>query len=132
MKGLNRLKWFAVCLVAVACDPGDKDINYTSIKGLWKCEETDEYSNVKIFNTDIDEVLNYENAFIISNFHNVGEDLFIRVTVSDYQLMIPSQSVNTLFVSGNGEIRIDFKTIVTEYTIETEGQQFTYIARFFR
>jgi len=115
-----------ILLFAFSCSPNNDDIQYTSISGIWECEEVNQTSDIIRFNTDIDKVVLYDNAFIISNFHNLGEDVFIRVSAIDNELQIPDQSVSNLVVWGSGVISPDFRTIEANYTIDSGNGRDVY------
>lgn len=90
-------------LLAFACTDSS-ETDYSTISGLWNCEEVDENSNIRYYSIDIDNVVNHDNVFIISNFHKAGNDLFIRVTVSDDELSVPKQAIGNYVVEGEGVI----------------------------
>jgi len=120
-------------IVALFYSCSDKqDIIYTGIEGLWKCDEIDDQSKVSNFNIDIENIKNYDNIFIISNFHNTGEDTYIRASVSDSTLIISKQAYEFIQVEGIGRISSDFKLIELEYIITDEAITMSYQAVFYR
>jgi hypothetical protein len=131
MKKLKNLKWLLFFVLTASCNSNENTI-YTSIAGIWRCEENDEYSQVKIFSVDIQSLHNYNDAFIISNFHNVGEDEYIRVNTDDSLLYIPTQSIAGIIVNGEGLISPDFKTVTLQYSIDDAGNSMSYNATLHR
>jgi hypothetical protein len=119
-------------LVVLACNDTEKDIVYTDIDGIWKCEEVDDKTKVLAFNVDIEQVINYDDTYIISNFHNTGEASFIRVSVIKDRLIIARQSLGNTLVTGEGIISPDFKRIALEYDIDSGSSSASYQATFFR
>jgi hypothetical protein len=131
MKRINYI--LPVVIIAFILSCTDKqDIIYSGIEGLWKCEELDEQSNVSNFNVDIENVKNYDNIFIISNFHNTGEDTYIRASVNDSIITISKQAYEFIQVEGIGKISSDFKLIELNYIITDESRTMSYQAVFYR
>jgi len=131
MRWLNSSILWGGILLLTACS-AEKENSYTSIAGLWECEEIDETVSILIFSVDIDNVINYDDTFIISNFHDTGDNYFIRVSVVDDKLHIPRQSLLNLIVHGEGTISSDFKRIEAEYTIDDGGRTANFLATFSR
>lgn len=131
MKKLNKVLLLSVFIVILGCN-SNKPETYTTISGLWKCEEIDELASVKIFHVDIDKVRSYDDAFIMSNFHNAGEETFIRVSVTGSKLILPNQYLQNILIEGEGNIGIEYKIITAEYSIEDGGRTANYIATFYR
>lgn len=123
----NSIKILAIFLLLILsnCAKESNDGVYTGITGLWQCEEFDEQGQIQAFYIDIDAVRGYEQVFLFSNFHNLGDFEFIRVTQDQSSLEIPRQNIGSLICFGNGSVSDDYKKILLEYSIDN-GQVIRY------
>ena len=130
MKWLNLRVLILISIggVIFACQDNNSEKTYTNIAGIWRCEEIDPQNNIRVFNIDIESVKDYDNAFIVSNFHNVGEEYYIRLSVSNNQMVIPKQSLGLVLVAGQGEIESDYQRMLLEYSIDEDGITYTFYA----
>lgn len=131
MKKSTSLVLF-LALMVMACTESSKNTDYSTISGIWNCEEFDQYSNVRNYIVDIDNVVGYDNIFIISNFHKAGDDLFVRATVSENTLLIPQQAIGNYIVAGEGTITTDNKRINLQYTVNAGGGIKIYESVYYR
>lgn len=87
-----------------------------SISGAWRCFEESElgYRNysVSIFRAGSGYDTTY---FIISNFHNLGQELETLVQLKDTVISI--KMMDGYSVSGTGYVRKNFKEIIWDYSV---------------
>ncbi|MBN2485371.1 MAG: hypothetical protein JXB34_05320 [Bacteroidales bacterium] len=121
-----------IVIGALACTDNSSEKNYSTISGLWNCDEIDEYSALRNYIVDIDNVVNSNNIFIIVNFHNAGNDFFVRATVNEENLIISKQAIGNYLVEGTGIISPDNKRIELEYKVFQESSIRVYQCLYWR
>ena len=131
MKYLNKIPFAWLLLLAFSCE-NEGPAEFTSISGIWRCEEIDETAAVRIFNLDIDKVQSYDDTFLILNFHNAGESDYVRAYSTGDTLQIPLQGLKNFIVSGKGIIAPDFKLLTLDYVIYNNETTRHYSANCFR
>lgn len=112
---IKHLFIYATCisLFSISCN---KDDSYTSISGIWTCEEINPIEGIRIYNVDIERRKSADSQFIINNFHNMGNNNFVFAIQDGDSLFIDRQSVFTeSFDNGIGVIDSEKKRIELVY-----------------
>ena len=107
-----------ICLasiLALACNPVNPEVDYTSLDGIYTCQESSSHTGVREYFTEIDRVAGAEDQYIISNFHNLGENEFIFTELENDTLWIFNQAITDISVNGKGVVDPDFRTINLYY-----------------
>jgi hypothetical protein len=105
----------SIIFILLACDTDNK--NYKTLVGGWKCTEL----NTETLNSyiiEIDRKVQSDTIYIISNFHNLGHDIFVNIYSSNFNITIPKQWVNDIFLYGSGTISNDYSELKIEYVLE--------------
>ena len=100
----NSLFLLPFLFLFISCEPEKTDKIYTSLEGIYSCEENSAYYGQKKYIIEIDEVSSQDNVFIISNFHDQGYAEFIYANLRNDSIFIQNQVISNLFVNGKGLI----------------------------
>jgi len=118
MMKMNRLFTLAILLyvlITSGCDLRNEDINYTSPEGIYTSEENSVVSGYRKYLIELQEVNNLPGTYIISNFHNSGDDEFLYSEMQGDSVFISNQIISDMTVNGSGKISADFSTIRLTY-----------------
>jgi hypothetical protein len=99
----------------LSCERDQPPVSYTSISGIYTCQESSSYSGVRQYPVEIDRVRDTDNQYSISNFHNKGENEFVFAELTDDTLRIFQQAISDISVNGKGPVSDDLRTIMLEY-----------------
>jgi hypothetical protein len=114
---LNNPVWILcifLCL-ATACENNTEPRNYTSISGLYTCQEISPHAGLKKYIVEVDKVVNQESLYIISNFHNQGSNEFLYAELKGDTLVLFNQAISNISVNGEGPVAADFRSINLNY-----------------
>lgn len=81
---------------------------------------------------EIDRVRDREDLFIISNFHNAGENEFIYMELSGDSVLINNQAVSGLIINGRGAVGEQYRIIDLYYETDDAVTILDYYARYSR
>ena len=118
-------------LIAASCEDKPENV-YTSIEGVYTCNERSAHAGIRNFLVEIDKVQAEQNLYIIDNFHNLGDNQFIRGELDGDTLFINNQIIGNLTVNGKGAISSDFKQIEFTYITYDRFVELDYYATFQR
>jgi len=104
---------FAV--VSTSCDKNSPPGDYSSVEGIYTCQESSPHSGLRQYPVEIDKVKGSENLYIIVNFHNKGQSEFLYAELDDDLLLISNQFISNIRVDGEGTVDSDFKSIQLNY-----------------
>lgn len=119
-------------MMAASCDSNKTSGDYSSIVGIYTCQESSAHSGVRQYPVEIDRVKNSEDQYIILNFNNKGENEFLFAQQSNDTLLIDNQAIAELVVNGKGLIGKDFKSIQLSYLTDDGLTILDYYATFSR
>lgn len=113
---IKHLTGLVVCLALLsACDknplPGELD----DLTGVFSCQESSTYSGIRKYLVEFDQVANSPGQYIISNFHNQGDNEFIYADYQNDTLWIINQLLGDLRINGKGPVNPDFRTVSLYY-----------------
>jgi hypothetical protein len=133
-KKLNKLllSMSVIFLLGSSCETDKPPVNYTSIEGIYTCQETSAHSGVREYIVEVDRVKDHETLYIISNFHNKGENEFLFAELAQDTLIIFNQAISNLSVNGKGSIGHDFKSIHLLYETDDGIIALDYMASYTR
>ncbi|MEZ5069770.1 MAG: hypothetical protein R2751_02080 [Bacteroidales bacterium] len=103
-----------LCLAA-SCDTENPEVDYTDIAGVFTCSESSAHSGIRKYIVEIDKVNDQTDLYIVSNFHNQGQNEFLWMERDGNLLQIDQQGISGLNVDGTGSLSEDFRTIVLNY-----------------
>ena len=98
-----------------SCENENPPVTFTSVSGLYTCQETSAHAGLRRYFVEIDPVKDQENLFIISNFHNKGENEFLFAELVADTLHIFNQAITEISVNGKGVIAVDYREISLFY-----------------
>ena len=112
----------ALCLTLLSACNGDEPVDYSTIKGSWRCVETSSLSGTRTYSVDIYRLKTDTTAYLISNFHNVSFDgeFDVKAKLSGNKLTIATQTIGSTQIkieSGSGTVDANRRQIVMDYTI---------------
>ena len=107
-------------------------VTYTSIIGLYTCLETSPHAGIRKYIVEIDRVRDHENLYIISNFHNKGENEFLYAELEQDTVVIFNQVISNISVNGKGPIGDEFRSIDLFYETDDGITSLDYIASYTR
>lgn len=119
-------------LLVVACDRNTDPITPTSITGVYTCQESSPHSGIRKYFVEIDKVKDTENLYIISNFHNKGENEFLFSELDQDTLWIINQAITEISVEGKGSVESDFRSIYLYYETDDGITVLDYYANYTR
>jgi len=125
----------AVCITAAmtgACDRNTEPITPTDITGIYNCQESSPHSGLRTYLVEIDKVNETESTYIISNFHNKGENEFLFAEFIQDSLKIFNQAISELSVNGKGPVEADFRSIYLYYETDDGITVLDYYANYTR
>lgn len=109
--------------------------NFTSIKGGWRCIESSSFGE-RTYLINIEKINNNRNEYLISNFHNVGEDgtLDVKAVLTGSILTLSDQALGTgqQLKSGGGMVDSTFKQMTINYVVTNGSSTIGYSALFTR
>ncbi len=134
MKKKHRINASLLILVpiflAASCEE-KQATTYTTVEGLYVCNERSAHAGVHNYFVEIDKVSTQQNLYIINNFHNAGENQFIYAELVADTLVINDQGFgNFLSVSGKGAVSDNFKKVEFSYYTFDGVVQLDYYATF--
>jgi len=92
------------------------------IEGQWKCDESSQiYKSTESFYwVYIDPDPDDSTKVIISNFYDLGNDIYIHARLSNFSLSIASQTTKDDYtiLSGSGTISSNYKVINWSYKVD--------------
>ena len=137
-KELRKRKTFNVVLLFfplffLSCEEEKTEKDYSSLEGVYSCEENSPYTGYRKYIVEIDKVASQNNVFIISNFHNQGHADFIYVNLlNDSLLLIENQVISNLFINGEGIVNDALSEIQLIYNVDDGNQEIEYFATYKR
>ncbi len=127
LKQMNTLKLLALLFISTtffSCidepTPPVTDLR-AEISREWDVTENDGNFTLD-FKATITKDASDETKILISNFHNLGNDITAYAIVySTNSLEIPTQTIGNTIIQGTGEISATYEKIVWTYTAEEEN-----------
>lgn len=104
--------------LGTSCEPNDPPGNYSSIEGIYTCKESSAHTGLRQYPVEIDRVKDTEGLYIISNFHNQGENEFLFAELTGDTLRISNQAITDISVNGKGPVESDFRSIHLNYVTD--------------
>ncbi|MCG8700117.1 MAG: hypothetical protein MI922_18820 [Bacteroidales bacterium] len=107
-------------------DPINEETIVDDIEGTWKCEETSNKfkSTESFYKVYIEPLDDIPTEFIISNFYDLGNDVFAKIIFSGEHITIPEQSLNSGYtIHGSGSINKSRKTMELTYSVDDGSGQ---------
>jgi hypothetical protein len=118
-------------LLAASCEERPENV-YSNIEGVYTCNERSAHAGISNFLVEIDKVAGEQDLYIIDNFHNMGDNEFIRTELVGDTLFINNQIIGNLTVNGKGAVNSDFKRIEFTYITYNRILELDYFATFKR
>lgn len=115
-------------VAGIACEQQKPPANFSSIEGIFKCQESSVHAGARNYLVEIDKVKDEEGLFIISNFHNAGENEFLYAELDADTLRIFNQVISSLTVNGKGPVGSDFRSISLFYITDDGTTVLDYFA----
>ncbi len=113
---IGLLTGLLALLLFVSCDHNEgQEADYSDIPGVYSCQEASAYGGIRKYIVEVDAVNGRDDLYIISNFHNKGQNEFLYVERRDQELDINQQTITDLYVDGSGSIADDFSRIKLSY-----------------
>jgi len=106
---------FLMALFLITCDRNSDSIDPTGLTGVYTCQESSVHSGVRKYFIEIDKVKDAEDLYIISNFHNLGENDFIYAGYIRDTLWIDNQILGGVKIDGEGPVEGNFRSIFLYY-----------------
>ena len=116
---------FLLSLTLLACG-NNNDIVYSDIEGLYSCDENSPNLGYRKYIIEIQEVAAQENAYIMANFHNLGDNEFVYLEHIGDSVFINNQIIQQYFIDGKGFVNEDFTGISLTYTTNDGTQELEY------
>ncbi|MFZ5939726.1 MAG: hypothetical protein ACOYXB_04055 [Bacteroidota bacterium] len=102
-------------LLSGGCDPNKGPDTFSSPEGIYSCQENSVYSGYRKYLVELNRKQDNTSVYIISNFHNQGDNEFVYATIIGDSIYISDQLISNLLVSGKGKVDNDFKQITLQY-----------------
>ncbi len=130
----NKLFILIPLLVSMgaSCDQTTTPGDYTSIEGVYTCQESSPHAGLRQYPVEIDKVNDAENLYIIVNFHNKGESEFLYAELDIDTLRITSQVISNIRVDGLGVVADEFRSIQLNYLTDDGAAILDYYSTYSR
>jgi len=129
-------RWMIIPLLFVglctSCDENSPSGDYTSIEGIYTCQESSPHAGVRQYPVEIDKVNDSENLYIIVNFHNKGQNEFLFAELDVDVLLISNQIISDIRVEGEGLVDEEFKSIQLNYFTDDGINELDYYSSYTR
>lgn len=115
---MNRTLLMILVLAFSLNSCNDKQTDFTTIEGTWRCQEYNPLSGQRVYLVDIERSNKDTTQYLISNFYNVDFNEFVFAYRKDLKLTIPQQAIVSVIVkSGTGTISEDLLEIDFDYIV---------------
>jgi len=129
-------KWILILLMILSlgasCEQNDPPADYTSIEGIFTCQESSPHEGIRSYLVEIDSVKDTDGLYIISNFHNKGANEFLYTDLDRDTLFIFNQAISDISVEGKGPVGSDFRSIQLNYVTDDGVTILDYYATYSR
>lgn len=117
--------------MCVSCDETGSG-NYTSIEGVYTCQESSPHAGTRQYPVEIDKVKDSENLYIIVNFHNKGQSEFLYAELDINTLRISNQIISDIRVEGEGQVAEEYRSIQINYLTDDGNSILDYYSSYTR
>lgn len=128
-------RWFLIIpllgSMCISCDETGTG-NYTSIEGVYSCQESSPHAGMRQYPVEIDKVKDSENLYIIVNFHNKGQSEFLYAELDIDTLRISNQVIQNIRVDGQGFIEEEYRSIQLNYLTDDGAAILDYYSAYTR
>jgi len=135
LKRKNRIIVLLLSILLFSCTDNNDSIDYSSIKGGWRCIESSEQGE-RTYLIDVYKKQSETTTYLVSNFHKVGYDSFddILITVVGNKITIANQPLGSgqQLKAGSGTVSADFKQMSIQYRVTNGSTEIGYTANFTR
>jgi hypothetical protein len=135
IKAGNFGRWFILIPllagICVSCDETGTG-NYTSVEGIYTCQESSPHAGVRQYPVEIDKVKDSEDLYIIINFHNKGENEFVYAELEIDTLRISNQTLVDIRVDGKGIVAEEYRSIHLNYLTDDGTTLLDYYSTYSR
>lgn len=118
-----------------SCTDNNDPIDYSSIKGSWRCIESSEMGD-RTYLIDVYKKKNETTDYLISNFHKVGYESFddVEIELVGTKISIADQPLGAgqQLKEGSGTVSADFKQMTIQYQVINGSTTIGYSAIFTR
>jgi len=115
---MNRILLMILLLAFSLNSCNDKQTDFTTIEGTWRCQEYNPLSGQRVYLVDIERSNKDTTQYLISNFYNVDFNEFVFAYRKELKLTIPQQAIVSVIVkSGTGTISEDLLGIDFDYIV---------------
>jgi hypothetical protein len=129
-------RWFLMTTLLVgvctSCNETGPSGDYTSIEGVYTCQESSPHAGLRQYPFEIDKVNDSENLYIIVNFHNKGESEFLYAELDIDTLRITNQVISNIRVDGFGLVDKEFRSIQINYLTDDGTALLDYYSSYSR
>lgn len=115
-----------------SCNETGPSGDYTSIEGVYTCQESSPHAGQRQYPVEIDKVNDSENLYIIVNFHNKGESEFLYAELDINTLRITNQTISNIRVDGEGTVDEEFRSIRLDYLTDDGASILDYYSSYTR
>jgi hypothetical protein len=109
---------FLCFILLTACNKDPFNGELDDLTGVFSCQESSTHSGLRKYLVEFDPVANSPDQYIISNFHNQGDNEFIYADYHNDTLWIINQLSGDLRINGKGPVDPDFRTVRLYYEID--------------
>lgn len=104
------------CLALLtACNKDPLPGELTNLAGVYSCQESSTYTGIRKYLVEFDQVNDSPGQYIISNFHNGGDNEFIFADYQNDTLWIINQLIGDMRINGKGPVAQDFRRVQLYY-----------------
>jgi hypothetical protein len=114
-KSIEKVIFIMILCLVTGCEQENPPGSYASIEGIFSCRESSAHTGSRQYLVEIDKVHDEDDLYIISNFHNRGENEFIYTEYTSDTIHIFNQVLENMTINGKGIISGDYRTIDLAY-----------------
>ncbi|GAB4292995.1 MAG: hypothetical protein Kow0068_18150 [Marinilabiliales bacterium] len=115
-----------ILIFLVSCQPDENDDNLNddvrdNLVKTWQCDENSQIyskSTMTIYTVDIQKDDSSQDDILIYNFYNLGNEYYVKASLSGSELKIIQQEISGHTVNGTGIITNNFKRIDWQYYVD--------------
>jgi hypothetical protein len=116
---MNALKSITIIFATIfflSCT-NNEPVVHTTIAGVWRCTEITNHTSSQSYLLDIQRSVSDTTMYIVSNFHNTGDNEFVKLKLTSTKLQLAEQpSANISIKNFSGTVE-SLKLIQLQYTV---------------
>lgn len=129
ISAISKLALICVLVLVSSCEDLTDSLNpRDNIVDTWKCTEKDSSNGTDSFLIEIEADNVNVSGIKIYNFNHLGDNIFVKATVSGSSITIPEQDADGYTIKGTGSIKAGNEEISLNYSVDDGAEKINYTA----